>query len=112
MLSRALLILAVLLIAAGPPMANLAPGGWFIDDDGNVHEGYIEAISAGITRSCNPPVNYRYCPTATVTRGQMAAFLVRALVLPATPRSCRCPGMSLLGRALSARSWLIRHSQG
>ncbi len=35
----------------------------------------------GITRGCNPPVNDRYCPDARVTRGQMAAFLVRALGL-------------------------------
>jgi hypothetical protein len=58
------------------------PGGSFIDDDGNVHEGNIEAIaSAGITRGCNPPVNNKYCPDSNVTRGQMAAFLVRALGL-------------------------------
>jgi hypothetical protein len=63
----------------------LEPGGTFVDDDGNVHEAAIEAISAaGITRGCNPPENDRYCPAASVTRGQMAAFLVRALDLPAT----------------------------
>lgn len=56
--------------------------GSFSDDDGNVHELSIEAIAAeGITRGCNPPINDRYCPDATVTRGQMAAFLVRALGL-------------------------------
>ncbi|MGD2060810.1 MAG: S-layer homology domain-containing protein, partial [Acidimicrobiia bacterium] len=33
----------------------------------------------GITRGCNPPVNDRFCPKDSVTRGQMAAFLVRAL---------------------------------
>ncbi len=38
---------------------------------------------AGITAGCNPPVNDRFCPDAYVTRGQMAAFLVRALGLPA-----------------------------
>ena len=62
--------------------ADLPPGGTFLDDDGNVHEGYIEAIAAeGITRGCNPPVNNLYCPGDEVTRGQMAAFLVRALGL-------------------------------
>lgn len=35
-----------------------------------------------ITRGCNPPTNSIYCPDSTVTRGQMAAFLVRALNLP------------------------------
>jgi len=33
----------------------------------------------GITRGCNPPVNDRYCPDDPITRGQMAAFLRRAL---------------------------------
>jgi hypothetical protein len=28
---------------------------------------------------CNPPVNDRFCPAQSVTRGQMAAFLNRAL---------------------------------
>jgi peptidoglycan/xylan/chitin deacetylase (PgdA/CDA1 family) len=36
---------------------------------------------AGITKGCNPPYNNRYCPDQRVTRGQMAAFLVRALGL-------------------------------
>jgi hypothetical protein len=62
--------------------ASLPPGGTFTDDNGNVHEANIEAIAAeGITRGCNPPVNDRYCPSNSVTRGQMAAFLVRALNL-------------------------------
>ena len=64
---------------------ELSPGGSFVDDDGNIHEGNIEAIAAeGITKGCNPPDNDRYCPDSSVTRGQMAAFLVRALDLPAT----------------------------
>ncbi len=64
--------------------AELPAGGSFIDDNGNVHEGYIEAIRAeGITKGCNPPRNDRYCPDASVQRGEMAAFLVRALDLPA-----------------------------
>ena len=32
----------------------------------------------GITYGCNPPANTLFCPTDYVTRGQMAAFLVRA----------------------------------
>ncbi len=75
-----------LLASATGWAAALPPGGTFTDDDGNVHEGAIEAIAtAGITRGCNPPVNDRYCPMGDVTRGQMAAFLVRALGLPAGP---------------------------
>jgi hypothetical protein len=66
-------------------LAVLPPGGTFVDDDGNIHEGSIEAIAEeGITLGCNPPVNDRYCPDDQVTRGAMAAFFVRALDLPAT----------------------------
>ena len=68
----------------GAALAALPPGGTFIDDNGNIHEGSIEAIAAeGITRGCNPPVNDLYCPSNSVTRGQMAAFINRALNLPA-----------------------------
>ena len=56
--------------------------GRFIDDDGNIHEANIEEIASdGITRGCNPPQNDMFCPSDPVTRGQMAAFLVRALGL-------------------------------
>jgi len=74
------LTLALLVLAAVLP-----PGGTFVDDDGNAHEGAIEAIaSVGVTRGCNPPGNDRYCPRGTVDRGAMAAFLGRALHLPNT----------------------------
>jgi len=78
---------AAVFVMPGALAADLPPGGTFIDDDGNIHEGAIEAIAAeGITRGCNPPVNDRYCPSSTVTRGQMAAFLNRALHLPASSK--------------------------
>ncbi|MPZ52866.1 MAG: hypothetical protein GEU79_09055 [Acidimicrobiia bacterium] len=38
---------------------------------------------SGITHGCNPPENSLFCPDDPVTRGQMAAFLVRALHLTA-----------------------------
>ena len=64
--------------------AQLAPGGSYVDDNDSIHEAAIEAIAAeGITTGCNPPTNDRFCPTATVTREQMASLLVRALDLPA-----------------------------
>jgi hypothetical protein len=54
----------------------------FTDDDGNIFENDIEWMAdEGITKGCNPPVNDRFCPASSVTRGQMAAFLVRALDL-------------------------------
>jgi len=49
----------------------------FSDDDDSIHESAINRLAAaGITTGCAAD---RYCPTATVTRGQMAAFLHRAL---------------------------------
>jgi len=52
----------------------------FVDDDGSIFEADIERLAAvGITKGCNPPANNRFCPNSTVTREQMAAFLVRAL---------------------------------
>ncbi len=78
----------LLVSTLGSPVAladSSDPGGTFTDDDGNVHEGGIEAIAAeAITLGCNPPGNYLYCPAEPVTRGEMAAFLARALGLPAS----------------------------
>jgi hypothetical protein len=62
------------------------PTGVFSDDDGSVFEADIEALAAaGITTGCNPPTNDQFCPNDNVTRGQIAAFLTRALDLPAGP---------------------------
>jgi len=58
---------------------------FFFDDDGTTFEADINALAAaGISRGCNPPVNDRYCPDDPVTRGQMAAFINRALGLSST----------------------------
>jgi hypothetical protein len=52
----------------------------FIDDNGSIFEADIEKLAAaGITKGCNPPDNTKFCPGDHVTRGQMAAFLNRAL---------------------------------
>ena len=59
--------------------ALLLPAGLdlFADDNGSPHEADINALaSAGITLGCGPSA---FCPQALVTRGQMAAFLHRAL---------------------------------
>ncbi len=56
----------------------------FKDVGSSVHQAGIAYISdLGVTKGCNPPTNDRFCPDDTVTRGQMAAFLVRAVGLPA-----------------------------
>ena len=50
---------------------------YFTDDTGTTHESNINKVAAaGITSGCTPTT---YCPSADVTRGQMAAFLRRAL---------------------------------
>ena len=57
----------------------------FVDDDHSIFEDDIERLAAaGITRGCNPPDNDRFCPEQPITRGQMAAFIVRALGLTET----------------------------
>lgn len=73
----ALLLLALISISAGA----LTSGGTFGDDDGNVHEANIELIATEtITVGCDASGTL-YCPAGNVTRGQMAAFIVRALGL-------------------------------
>jgi hypothetical protein len=52
----------------------------FSDTWGHTFEADIEWLAdQGITAGCNPPANSRFCPDDYVTRGAMAAFLVRAL---------------------------------
>jgi hypothetical protein len=59
---------------------------WFTDDDASEFESDIDRIAeAGITYGCNPPENTWFCPENKVTRGQMAAFLARALGLGGDP---------------------------
>lgn len=54
----------------------------FADDDGSLHEYNIWAIAGkGVTSGCGGAAE-RYCPNDTVTRGQMATFLAKALGLP------------------------------
>ena len=61
---------------------KLAFSGLFYDDEGSIFESAIDNLGASeITRGCNPPFNDNFCPDDYVTRGQMAAFLVRALDL-------------------------------
>jgi hypothetical protein len=56
---------------------------YFNDDDGNTHEVNIDRnAAAGLTTGCAP---FKYCPSTSVTREQMAAFLHRILVPVAPP---------------------------
>lgn len=74
------LVLATLLIPATVSAVPQGDGyGPFVDTDGSIHEADVAALwAAGLTVGCAP---WRYCPEEPVTRGQMAAFLNRALEL-------------------------------
>ncbi len=53
---------------------------------------FIDRLAVlNITLGCNPPSNTMYCPTGTVTRDQMSAFVLRGLgeFSPPTPASQR-----------------------
>lgn len=70
----------------------------FTDDNGSLFEANINSLAAaGISKGCNPPDNDRFCSDGPVTRGQMAAFLVRRFAYtdpvlgigsPTTTRRC------------------------
>lgn len=54
----------------------------FSDDDGSPFEASINAIAAaGITSGCSAD-GTQFCPDASLTRGEMAAFLTKAFNLP------------------------------
>jgi hypothetical protein len=58
----------------------------------NPFYNFIDRLAVlGITVGCNPPSNTMYCPSSSVTREQMAAFIIRALgeFDPPTPGSQR-----------------------
>lgn len=64
------------------PIGPTPPVNTFVDDDDSIFEQDIEWLAAaGITMGCNPPDFDQFCPGDNITRGQMAAFLVRALGL-------------------------------
>jgi hypothetical protein len=55
---------------------------YFTDDELSAHEANINRLAAaGITGGCSTG---RFCPGSYVTREQMASFLARAYVLPAS----------------------------
>lgn len=77
-------LLSIFTVPGLSAAADLPPGGTFYDEDGNVHEGAIEAlVAAGVTNGCSVSPA-RYCPAEPVTREAMAAFLYRALDLQPT----------------------------
>ena len=55
-----------------------------VPDDHTFHDDIGWLGDTDITRGCNPPDNDEFCPDDPVTRGQTAAFFVRALGLTST----------------------------
>jgi S-layer homology domain len=69
---------------------------YFGDDAGSSHQADINRLAAsGITGGCG---DSRFCPRSTVTRGQMAAFLHRALTLGATSACPLFPASNVWNR--------------
>lgn len=72
-----LLSLSLLGSSAAGQIVPLPPGGTFLDDDRRFAEPAIEAlVASGISNGCGLEI---FCPTASVSRGQMATFLARSL---------------------------------
>ena len=72
--------MAAFLVRATPERFPAAGSAGFVDIRGHTFESEINRLAAaGVTKGCNPPANDRFCPEEPVTRGQMAAFLVRAM---------------------------------
>ncbi len=66
-------------------LALTGDGGkdWFSDDAGSIFEADINRLAtAGIAGACDGGT--KFCPTGILTRGQLAAWTVRAFDLPAT----------------------------
>ena len=62
-------------LARALKLSGSAPDA-FTDDESSIHEPNINLVAkAGVATGCGAG---KYCPTANVTRGQMAAFLHRA----------------------------------
>lgn len=56
----------------------------FTDDGSSTHHANINALAAaGVTNGCQPG---RFCPASTVTRGELATFIMRALNLSPVSR--------------------------
>ncbi|HEX2154922.1 MAG TPA: bifunctional metallophosphatase/5'-nucleotidase [Acidimicrobiia bacterium] len=81
---------ALLVVAVAASLVAVAAPGVASDrfedvpNDNIFHDDIGWMAENDITRGCNPPDNDLYCPSENVTRGQMAAFFVRAMNLTST----------------------------
>lgn len=93
---------------------SIRAAGSFTDLTGSVHDANIQAIhDAGITTGCVP--NIRYCPTANVTRQEMASFIARTAGLGTNKAVVRAARLSVSAPTAASPSYaaneLIRASQ-
>ncbi len=73
-----ILLVFVVALAVLAPVAASASHTFTDVPDTNVFHGDISWLAdAGVTLGCNPPANDQFCPSDSVTREQMAAFLRR-----------------------------------
>jgi len=72
----AIVVVSTALVVA--PLTAIASHSFTDVPDGNVFHADIQWLKdAGVTLGCNPPTNTRFCPSDSVTREQMAAFMKR-----------------------------------
>ncbi len=75
-------LMGLVLVVGLAPVESEAQTAPAVFDDVPTTDQFATAIAwlagEGITKGCNPPANSRFCPDDYVTRGEMAAFLVRA----------------------------------
>ncbi|MPZ54318.1 MAG: hypothetical protein GEU79_16590 [Acidimicrobiia bacterium] len=84
MFRRRLAVLTALAMVLGLVPALLVSADTGFDDVPDDHVFAADIVwlaDEGITLGCNPPENSNFCPEDAVTRGAMAAFLVRGLGL-------------------------------
>lgn len=78
------LIMAMIAASLGAIPAGASDEFEDVPTDHTFHDDIGWLADTDITRGCNPPDNDRFCPEDSVTRGQAAAFFVRALDLTST----------------------------
>jgi len=83
-------VIAYLQATGGMPNVNSNLGSSFSDDTGDPNITYIEALyRRGYTKGCSNTLDAlrKYCPTQSVTRAQMAVFIIRAKMNNVFPTS-------------------------
>ena len=74
-------------VRVSPYITSVTDPPGFDDTVGHLFEGDIEwAAEEGVTKGCSPPANTLFCPDDPVSREVMAAFINRALNLPAASK--------------------------